>query len=88
MCHSSSLAKMVESNNNDVIEYYHILIDDYFSYNLVANGVEVESHYCEYMNIKKRDWNCNENECEMKILPELNHNDYINPIVNTDVILA
>lgn len=85
----SSLAKIVESNNNDVIEYYHILIDDYFSHNLVANGVEVETHYCEYMNIKKRDWNCNKNECVMKI----SDNNFINTelsskISNKKIILA
>lgn len=88
-CHmgcSKSLAKIVDSNDDDIIEFYHILIDDYLSHNLVANGLEVESYGYEFRN--KIKWECNENECEMKILPELNHNDYINPIVNTDVILA
>ena len=85
---SSSSAKMVKSDDDDVIEYYHIIIDDYFSHNLVANGVEVESCYVENRNIKKIEWVCNKNECDLKILPELKQNRLFTKISNKKIILA
>ena len=60
MCCSDISEKIILTSN---IKYYHILIDDYFCYNIIANGLEVETYYCEKINVKKIKWICKKKEC-------------------------
>jgi hypothetical protein len=60
-CHmkcSSVAVKLYEDN----IEYYNIVLDNYFEHTLVANGVEVESLF--KVNGLVMTWNCNKDHCK------------------------
>jgi hypothetical protein len=65
------------------IKYYHILINDWFSNTLVANGVEVESYYdSKYNNNIELTWLCDENSCKYKKIQSLEHKIYKNEKCN------
>jgi hypothetical protein len=47
----------------DDIEYYHIILEDYFAHTLVAEGVEVESCFEDKGDGVLMSWVCNESWC-------------------------
>ncbi len=55
----SSVAMKLDEDN---IEYYNIVLDNYFEHTLVANGVEVESLF--KMSGLEMTWNCKTDNCK------------------------
>ena len=53
----SSMAKETDADN---IEYYHLIIDDYFAHTIVAEGVEVETCFEDKHDGILMSWACNE----------------------------
>lgn len=45
------------------IEYYHIIIEDYFAHTIVAEGVEVETCYEDKEDGVMMVWNCSAKSC-------------------------
>ncbi len=58
MCHGGIAEKVNVTSN---VIYFHILIDDFFNHNLMANGLEVESYYNSLYADKKISWRCSRN---------------------------
>jgi hypothetical protein len=48
--------------DEDNIEYYNIVLDNYLEHTLVANGVEVESLF--NMPGLEMNWNCETDNCK------------------------
>ena len=64
--HHTQLANVVD-NCNEVLEYYHIELDNWFEYTINANGVECES----YLKVDKDyniKWSCDSEECKYTII--------------------
>ena len=60
MIHSNLTKRMGDMDN---IEYYHIIIDNYFENNIIANGVEVEACYDEHIEQYDLKWKCTPSLC-------------------------
>jgi hypothetical protein len=55
--------KSTYQTEQDDIEYYHIIIDDYFAHTIVAEGVEVETCFEDKDDGLMMAWACNEKCC-------------------------
>jgi hypothetical protein len=55
--------KSTYQTEQDDIEYYHIIIDDYFAHTIVAEGVEVETCFEDRDDGLMMAWACNEKCC-------------------------
>jgi hypothetical protein len=72
--HMKCAAGGAKETDADNIEYYHIILDDYFAHTLVAEGVEVESCFEDKGDGILMSWACNEScctplKCEFKPVP-------------------
>ena len=59
----SRAKKYTYETDKDDIEYYHIIIDDYFAHTIVAEGVEVETCFEDKDNGVLMMWSCDEKCC-------------------------
>jgi hypothetical protein len=59
----SRAKKYTYETDKDDIEYYHIIIDDYFAHTIVAEGVEVETCFEDKDNGVLVMWSCDEKCC-------------------------
>jgi hypothetical protein len=59
-CHMKCSSVAVKLGE-DKIEYYNIVLDNYFQHTLVANGVEVESLF--KVSGFEMTWNCRRDYC-------------------------
>ena len=50
--------------DNDNIEYYHLILDDYFAHTILAEGVEVETCFEDKGDGILMSWVCNEKYCK------------------------
>jgi hypothetical protein len=55
--------KSTYQTEQDDIEYYHIIIDDYFAHTIIAEGVEVETCFEDKDDGVMMAWACNEKCC-------------------------
>jgi hypothetical protein len=60
-CHMKCSSTAIKLNDNN-IEYYNIILDNYLEHTLVANGVEVESLF-KIPGLDMR-WNCKKDDCK------------------------
>ena len=62
MHHSNIAYEIYRQEDDDIITWYHIELDDWFTQTINAHDVEVESFYDIY-NKKKLEWECTQEEC-------------------------
>jgi hypothetical protein len=55
--------QLTYQTEQDDIEYYHIIIDDYFAHTIIAEGVEVETCFEDKDDGVIMAWSCNEKCC-------------------------
>ena len=59
----SRTKKYTHETDEEDIEYYHIVIDDYFAHTIVAEGVEVETCFKDKEDGIMMVWSCDEKAC-------------------------
>ena len=53
-----------QETDTDNIDYYHLIIDDYFAHTIVAEGVEVETCFEDKHDGVLMSWACNKKCCK------------------------
>jgi len=59
----SRTKKYTHETNEEDIEYYHIVIEDYFAHTIIAEGVEVETCFKDKEDGIMMVWSCDEKAC-------------------------
>jgi hypothetical protein len=63
-------AKRVDVKKEGGIEYFHIILTDYFEHTIYAEGVEVETCFKETVHAARMGWICNPEQClPLKCIP-------------------